>query len=119
MGSDDERGRILAALERHASHQSAAAASSEERHAFIGYETGEACNVRGKGQTKQMQSLTRVATFLSVTLLPAIAIACPGYSQQAHGACCGSAFSGEVTALSVGVLVGVASIAVESVLRRR
>ncbi len=27
MGSDDERGRILAALERHASHQSAAAAS--------------------------------------------------------------------------------------------
>lgn len=63
-----------------------------------------------------MQSITRIAAFLSVTLLPArIALACPGY----QGSACGSAFAGDVTALSVGVLVGVASIAIESVLRRR
>jgi hypothetical protein len=62
-----------------------------------------------------MQSLTRLAAFLSVTLLPAIALACPGY----QGSCSGSAFAGDITALSIGVLVGVASIGVESVLRRR
>ena len=54
--------------------------------------------------------------FLSATLVPAVALACPGYAQSS---CAGSAFSQDVAALSFGVLIGVASIAVESVLRKR
>jgi hypothetical protein len=61
--------------------------------------------------------MKRSLAFLSVTLVPAVAAACPGYAQQTS--CCGSAFSHDVAALSFGVLIGVASIAVESVVRRR
>ncbi len=63
-----------------------------------------------------MNVVIRAAAFLSVSLASAMAFACPGY-DQAHPAC--AAFSQDVGALSFGVLIGVASIAVQSVLRRR
>ena len=64
-----------------------------------------------------MKTLAIAFGFLSATLAPAVALACPGMAAQSG--CCGSAFSHDVAALSFGVLLGVASIAVESVLRRR
>jgi hypothetical protein len=55
----------------------------------------------------------RAAAFLAVFLAAPAALACPG----ACGTC--SAFGGYVSSLSLGVLIGVASVGIENVLRRR
>ncbi len=61
---------------------------------------------------KLFVGLATLATGLGVS---ATALACPG----ACAGCCGSAFGGYVSAVSIGVLVGVGSVALENVLKRR
>lgn len=64
-----------------------------------------------------MKLVRSALAFTAATLLPAFALACPG--AAAHGSCGGSALSQDMASLSFGVLVGVASVAAESVLRSR
>lgn len=66
-----------------------------------------------------------LVSFALTTLLllaPAIALACPGSGGAHAGSACGSCGGsglGTATAVSLGLLVGLGSVIVESVLRRR
>jgi hypothetical protein len=66
--------------------------------------------------------LAAVVAFALGTLVPVLALACPGSGGAgAHGACgsCGGSGLGTATAVSIGLLVGLGSVVLESVLRRR
>ncbi len=58
-----------------------------------------------------------VAAFLATILAAPLALACPG----AHSSCgaCSVGFGGYVSAMSVGLLIGVGSVAVENLIRSR
>jgi hypothetical protein len=62
-----------------------------------------------------MRRLAPALFALSVVFAPALALACPGSANS--GACCGS--SGTAPALGIGMIVGIGSVALENVLRRR
>lgn len=67
-----------------------------------------------------MFPMCRVApALLAFTLLfaPALALACPGSAYESNGSCCGG--SGTAPALGIGMIVGIGSVALESVLRKR
>ncbi len=55
------------------------------------------------------------ALFASVLVAPSIALACPGSASCA--AC--TSFGSYVSSMSLGVLIGVASVGIENVLKRR
>ncbi len=55
-----------------------------------------------------------VLAFLATTFVAPLALACPG---SACGTCSG--FGSYVSSISLGVLIGVASVGVENVLKRR
>jgi hypothetical protein len=64
--------------------------------------------------------LSALSAFAVTTLIPALALACPGSGGMGAGSACGSCGgSGYGTALSVGLLAGLGSVVLESVLRRR
>jgi len=56
-----------------------------------------------------------ILAFLGTTFASSLALACPG--SAACGTCAG--FGSYVSSISLGVLIGVASVGVENVLRRR
>ena len=56
-----------------------------------------------------------IFAFLGTTFASSLALACPGYSSC--GTCAG--FGSYVSSISLGVLIGVASVGVENVLKRR
>lgn len=56
-----------------------------------------------------------VFAFLATTFVAPLALACPG--SAACGTCAG--FGTWVSSISLGVLIGVASVGVENVLKRR
>lgn len=61
-----------------------------------------------------------LAAFALTTLVPALALACPGSGAVGPGSACGSCGgAGYGTAVSVGLLAGLGSVILESVLRRR
>lgn len=57
-----------------------------------------------------------LATFLAATLAAPAALACPG--SHACGSC-GVGFGSYVSAVSVGLLIGVGSVAIENLVRQR
>ena len=68
--------------------------------------------------------MRRVApALLAFTLVfaPVVALACPGAkydgANAANGACCGS--SGTAPGLGIGMILGIGSVALENVLRKR
>lgn len=65
------------------------------------------------------RSFAALSAFAFTTALSALALACPGSGSAGAGSACGSCGSGYGTALSVGLLAGLGSVVLESVLRRR
>jgi len=66
--------------------------------------------------------LAAMVAFVLTTLVPVLALACPGSRGAGAGSACGSCGGsgmGTATAVSVGLLVGLGSVVLESVLRRR
>lgn len=66
--------------------------------------------------------LASMTAFALGTLVPVLALACPGSGGAgAHSSCgsCGGSGMGTATAVSIGLLVGLGSVVLESVLRRR
>jgi hypothetical protein len=62
-----------------------------------------------------MKHATTWLAFLGTTFASSLALACPG--SAACGTCSG--FGSWVSSISLGVLIGVASVGVENVLKRR
>lgn len=73
--------------------------------------------------TVRFQSLLAAVTAFALgTLVPVLALACPGSGGAGtHSACgsCGGSGMGTATAVSIGLLAGLGSVVLESVLRRR
>jgi len=69
------------------------------------------------------RSFAALAAFALTTAMSAMALACPGSGAASAGSACGSCGGGSglgtVTAVSVGLLAGLGSVVLESVLRRR
>ena len=57
------------------------------------------------------------AAFLATVLAAPAALACPG--SHACGTCGGAGFGSYVSAVSVGLLIGVGSVALENLIRQR
>ena len=77
--------------------------------------------MRGRADSRNISLMCRVApALLAFTLLfaPALALACPGSANANQGSCCGGG-SGTAPALGIGMIVGIGSVALESVLRKR
>jgi hypothetical protein len=65
-----------------------------------------------------MKSITTALSALGASLVPAVALACPGSAAHACGSC-GSSTTGYMSALGAGILVGIGSVVVEGFLRRK
>lgn len=56
---------------------------------------------------------------LTIVFAPALALACPGSAEANSGAhCCGGG-SGTAPGLGIGMILGIGSVALENVLRKR
>jgi hypothetical protein len=64
-----------------------------------------------------MNKLTLSVIAFAASFAPAIAFACPGYAS--NGASCGSAGAGYLSAIGLGVAIGIGSSALEGIFHKK